>query len=130
MRTELPCDIIFFFNTFYYFMYKKMVVCVFLLVAYQISMYMCKFGGGRGKVMALYVITTIDLLPLPTAIRLLRLGIVFIIGKKQSKIESNKKKQFTHVAEASLVFFWRIIICIKKNTLQRRLYRSTSATPG
>ena len=105
MRTELPCDMIFFFNTFYYFMYKKMVVCVFLLVAYQISMYMCKFGGGRGKVMALYVITTIDLLPLPTARRLLRLGIVFIIGKNNQKLNRTKKNNLRMLLKQVLFFF-------------------------
>ena len=82
-----------------------MVVCVFLLVAYQISMYMCKFGGGRGKVMALYVITTIDLLPLPTAIRLLRLGIVFIIGKNNQKLNRTKKNNLRMLLKQVLFFF-------------------------
>jgi len=63
--------------------------------------------------MALCLITTIDLLPLPAAIRLLHLGIVFMIGKNNQKLNRTKKNNL-HVLLMQVLFFWRIIICIKK----------------
>lgn len=54
MRTELPCDMIFFFDEYFlFFLYvqKNGCMCVFLLEAYQNSMYMCSLevGGMMGE---------------------------------------------------------------------------------